>query len=60
VIWMVVGSDGQTRQIQVHDGISPELDQAAVEAAEKWRFEPATKEGKPVSVRIAVQFDFQP
>jgi TonB family protein len=60
VIWMVIDSDGRTRDIQVQRGISSELDQAAVEAAEKWRFEPATKEGKPVSVRIAIQFDFQP
>jgi TonB family protein len=60
VILMVIGSDGRTRDIQVQRGISSELDQAAVEAAEKWRFEPATKEGKPVSVRIAIQFDFQP
>jgi protein TonB len=60
VIWMIVDSDGGTRDIHVHHGISPELDHAAVEAVEKWRFEPATTEGKPVSVRIAIQFDFQP
>lgn len=59
VIWMVVDSDGRTRDVQVQRGISSELDQAAVEAAKKWRFEPATKEGRPVSVRISVQFDFQ-
>jgi protein TonB len=60
VILMVIDSDGRTRDIQVQRGISSELDQAAVEAAENWRFEPATKEGKPLSVRIAIKFDFQP
>jgi protein TonB len=60
VIWMIVGSDGRTRDVQVNRGISPELNQAAVDAAEKWRFRPATKDGKPVSVRIAIEFDLQP
>ena len=60
VIWMIVGSDGRPRDVKVNRGISPELDQAAVDAAEKWRFQPGTKEGKPVSVTIAVEFDFRP
>jgi TonB family protein len=60
VISMVVGGNGRTCDIQVRHGISPELDQAAVEAVRKWQFQPATKDGKPVSVRIGTQFDFQP
>ena len=60
VIWMVVGSDGQTRDVTVHLGISPELDQAAVEAVKKWQFKPATRHGKPVPVRISTEFDFKP
>ena len=60
VISMVVGSDGQTRDVMVNVGISPELDQAAVEAVKKWQFDPATRRGKPVAVRISTEFDFQP
>ena len=44
----------------VNVGISPELDQAAVEAVKKWQFDPATRRGKPVAVRISTEFDFQP
>ncbi len=60
VIGMVVGSDGQPRDVKVISGISAELDRAAVDAAERWRFQPGTKDGKPVSVEIAVEFDFRP
>jgi protein TonB len=59
-IVMTVGSDGKPRDVKVHLGISPELDQAAVEAVEKWRFKPGTKDGKPVAVLVETQFDFQP
>jgi TonB family protein len=60
VIGMVVGSDGQPRDVKVISGIGPELDSAAVDAAEKWRFQPGVKDGKPVPVKIAVEFDFRP
>jgi TonB family protein len=60
VISMIVGSDGQPRDAKINGGISPELDQAAVDVAEKWQFQPGTKEGKPVAVKIAVEFDFRP
>jgi TonB family protein len=60
VVWMIVGSDGRPREVKVKRGISPELDQAAVDAAELWQFQPGTKDGRPVPVEIAVEFDFQP
>ena len=60
VIWMIVGSDGRTRDAQVKRGISPELNQAAMDAAEECRFRPATKEGKPVAVSVSIRFDFKP
>jgi protein TonB len=59
-LWLIVGSDGQPRDVKVKLGISPEIDHAAVEAVEKWKFRPATKDRKPVAVAISVHFDFQP
>jgi|CZKS01.1.fsa_nt_gi TonB family protein len=59
-IVLTVGSDGQSRDVRAFRGISPEIDQAAVEAVERWKFKPATKDGSPVAVRINVHFDFQP
>jgi TonB family protein len=60
VILLTVDSDGRPRDLEVKQGISAELDQAAMDAAEKWRFKPATLQGKPVSVRIAIEFNFHP
>jgi TonB family protein len=34
------------------------LDEKAVEAVQKWKFEPATKDGKPVPVELAIEVDF--
>jgi len=57
---LVVGIDGQAHDIKVQRGITPELDLAAEQAVEKWKFKPATKDGRPVAVLINVHFDFQP
>jgi TonB family protein len=35
------------------------LDQKAVEAVRKWKFEPAMKDGKPVAVQISVEVNFR-
>ncbi len=58
VLTMVVTSEGNTDQIRVTKGIGHGLDEKAVEAVSKWKFQPATKDGKPVSVEIAVEVDF--
>jgi TonB family protein len=58
VLSMVVTSEGNTDQIKVTHGIGHGLDEKAVEAVRKWTFQPATKDGQPVSVEIAVEVDF--
>jgi TonB family protein len=35
-----------------------DLENAAVEAAKTWRFQPASKDGKPVSIWVAIQIRF--
>jgi protein TonB len=35
------------------------LDQKAMEAVSKWRFRPATKDGKPVPVMVNVEVHFR-
>jgi protein TonB len=34
------------------------LDEKAVEAVQKWRFEPGMKDGKPVAVQLVIAVDF--
>lgn len=60
VIGLIVGSDGLVQRAKVLGGISPELDQAAVDAVKMWKYDPAIKDGRPVRVEITVEVAFQP
>lgn len=57
VVWvsLVVGADGLPNDVKVAQGASPELEEAAVDSVKKWKFAPATRDGKPVPVRIKVE-----
>jgi TonB family protein len=58
VLTVVFGSDGIISDIQVVKGLPYGLTEKAIEAARKIRFEPAIKDGKPVSVRGNLEFTF--
>jgi TonB family protein len=55
---VVVTSAGKPTLIRVIQGLGDGLDEKAIETVSKWKFRPATKDGAPVSVEIAVQVDF--
>ena len=59
VLWLIVGPDGRPRDIKVSRTLGLGLDEKAVEAVKNWRFEPAQKDGKPVSVQINVEVSFR-
>jgi len=59
VLWLVVGPDGQTRDIKVARTLGLGLDQKAIEAVKQWKFEPAMKDGKPVAVQVNVEVTFR-
>lgn len=54
----VVSTHGALTDMQVLKGLSAAQDQSALEALKEWRFEPGTKAGKPVNVRVKIQVDF--
>ena len=54
----VVTPDGLPSDIHVTKGLSSEEDSNAIEAVKEWRFQPGTKDGKPVHVRVAIEIDF--
>ena len=58
-IQMVVGTNGLPRDIKVSRSLAPDLDQSAAQAVQKWKFSPATKDGKPVSALINVEVAFR-
>jgi len=55
---VVVDVLGRPTEIRIISPIGLGLDEKAVEAISKWKFEPAKKSGKPVSVAIAIEVDF--
>src|SRR5271168_2105702 len=47
---VIVGEDGKAHDIHVAKGAGFGLDEMAIEAMDKWRFNPATHEGHPAAV----------
>jgi TonB family protein len=58
VLGVTVGHDGSLQNVQVKKSLFPSLDESAVAAVHKWRFEPAMKDGQPVSFYLLVEFYF--
>ncbi len=58
VLGLTVDHQGLPQNIQVRKSLYPSLDQSAIEAAGKMRFEPAMKNGQPVSMLITVEMNF--
>jgi TonB family protein len=59
VIRLTVDSTGMPQDICVNKQAGYGLDKQAVKVVKKYRFKPATLNGKPVPVRIAVVVDFK-
>jgi len=55
---LTVAEDGQVRDVCVSQSLGEGLDEKSVEAIRNWKFEPGTRQGKPVPVRIAVTTNF--
>ena len=54
----VVKSDGTVGEMKVVKSLHPDLDQAALDAAAQWLFEPGTRDGKPVNVLVTIAMAF--
>ena len=58
MVGLTVPPDGVPKDVRVVKGIRSDIDQKAVEAVRKWRFAPATEDGKPISVSVSVHVTF--
>jgi iron complex outermembrane receptor protein len=55
-----VGVSGEVNGVELASGVTPAIDHAALEAAMRWRFRPASRGGVPITSRIQLLFHFEP
>lgn len=54
----IIGPDGRPRGLRVERSLGMGLDEKALEAVAKWRFDPAKKDGHPVPVMMEIEVSF--
>lgn len=59
VVSLIVGADGKPRNVHVLRGAGMGLDEQALKAVQKYKFKPATLNGRPVAVYVNVEVNFQ-
>ncbi len=58
VLRATIDQQGRLRGLRVLRGVDPLLDEAALAAVRRWKFRPATRNGKPVQVDYVLTLDF--
>lgn len=58
ILSVVLRADGRLTDLKIVRGLPLGLTETALEAAEKIRFSPAMKDGKPVSINMKIEFTF--
>jgi TonB family protein len=59
VLSIVVDQEGRARDVRVARSVGLGLDEKAMEAVKKWKFEPGVKDGHPVAVGVNVEVNFR-
>jgi TonB family protein len=59
VVGMIIGRDGNPKAEWAVKKLGLGLDQKAIEAVRRWKFQPAVKNGEPVAVLINVEVSFR-
>jgi len=58
VLYAIIRRNGSVDSIQIVRDLDPQLDRNAIDALEKWVFEPATRAGVPVDVEAVIHVPF--
>lgn len=59
VVDVEVHPDGKAHNLKVERTLDPGLDRSALDAISAWRFQPATKNGKPIAVKATIEINFK-
>jgi TonB family protein len=59
VVSLTVDSKGRPQNVHVVKALGMGLDEMAIEAVQKWKFKPGSKNGKAVPVQATVEVDFR-
>jgi protein TonB len=59
VLSLIVGENGQAKEIWVSRPLGYGLDEMAIGALDTWKFAPALKNGQPVAVKLTVEVEFR-
>jgi TonB family protein len=59
ILWTVVDTDGRISEVHISRPLGMGLDEKAIEAVRRWRFEPARQNGKPVKSQINIEVNFR-
>lgn len=59
VLGMTVDKQGLAQDVHVTRSLDKRLDQNAIDAVKRWKFQPAMRDGKPVAVLTSVEVDFR-
>ncbi len=59
VLWVVLGTDGRIHDVAIKRPAGMGLDEAAIDAVLRWKFRPATKDGKPIVVQMTIEVNFR-
>jgi TonB family protein len=57
-VLIIVGKDGNVSKAEVLESPDPAANQHCLEAARQWRFQPGSRDGKPVSFKLKLPFRF--
>jgi TonB family protein len=59
ILSLVVGKDGRPQDVAILRPLDPELDNCAIAAVSKWRYQPAERDGEPVEVTVHARVRFR-
>ena len=59
ILQAIISADGSVQDVTVVRSLEPSLDRSSIDTVKTWRFAPAMKDGKPVSVAVNIETSFR-